>query len=689
MSLNRVMLAASLATLGACVSPPPAGPQQVDFTPRLTPAQPDTRASFECSGALPAVHRQICADDELARQDKALAESVRALFQRGDLVGALVLEANQRQWQLSRAQQCGLGEENGTDMTPNPQAIFCLKRMYQQRAGQLAVWASAQPAGPDKPNPWTHYVKVQVAEDRSNGSCTAIADALNQGLAANGRLSLARLPGAELLAGSQAANRRVSLNGQQFSVELHNAGSHAGHQQRARGVLLNGQVLVDDRLLPRWVSEQPNYGGRAHASSSQTGDYASLDIYRLGEETLLLANETWGYYSPAARGESAYAGLYRLGSEVSPRCLFRTYLTPPRGDTLRGLPRYAALDAELTALAGDPLPGYSQQDRRDAFERWKERQWTLLNLPLLGVDALGRYGRQAALHARHDAALESFFQWSERNLDNKQQYRRLMPMLQPAHQELVTMFAAQGLDAQQAASAADLLFHETLARTMENLQTPEQAPALPPAAASRYSPRYAIAPPAGALEQGRSFATLYSVVLNDAPLPVIRDFITYETEELGSRSGMGADGNTALMAAVNNPQAIELLLQQGFAVNAGNHWGKTALMHAVQAGQLESVRLLLQAGADVHAQTRPTPGAGAGGSDRKEAAAPRQTALLMAASQASEPLIDTLLAAGAARAAWEGYAQQVCQQLQNNPLLSAAQRDRYQRSTLCQGTTGR
>jgi hypothetical protein len=258
-------------------------------------------------------------------------------------------------------------------------------------------------------------------------------------------------------------------------------------------------------------------------------------------------------------------------------------------------------------------------------------------------------------------------------------------MLAPAHQELISMFSAQGLNAEEAGSAADLLFHETFARTMESLAAPAQPPALPAAAFAGYSPRYAMAPPAGALEQGRRFATLHSVLLNGAPLPVVRDFADYESATLGTQAGLGPDGNTALMAAAANPQAMAYLLQRGFAVNDQNLWGKTALMAAAQADQAQGARLLLEAGADLHAQTRPTPGAGVGWPDRREASAPRQTALLMAAGQAGAAVIDTLLNAGAARPLWAGYLPQVCQLLQSNLKLSSQQREGYQRSTMCQG----
>lgn len=687
MTINRLMLAASLAALGACVGAPVAGPPPPDLTLRLTPPKPDTRASFDCVGALPAVHRQICASDALAQQDKALAAFLRKRLTELDLPGALLLEANQRQWQLSRAGQCGLGEDSihESSTAANVEAVACLQSMYRKRDAEVRAWAVPQPAAPQERHAWASYVDVRVAEDRADGTCGAVAQALNQSLARAGRLDLSSLAGAQRVAGSNAHVSTAQINGQQISVELHDAGPYAGYQQRARGLRINGEVVMDDRVLPRWIAEQPNYGGRAHASSSQTGDYGSLDVFTHQGATLMLVSETWGYYSPAARGESAYAALYSLDGGLTPRCLFQTYLTPPRSNALRGLPLYSALDAELRELAGDPLAGHSQQERRDLSMRWEERRWTLLNLPLLGVDGLRANGREAAVRARQDAAFEQFFEWSERNIGAKQRYRRIMPMLQPAHQELVAMFSAQGLDAQEAGNAADLLFHETFARVMESLVTPAHPPALPLAPFARYNPRYSVAPAAGALEHGRRFATLHSVLLNGAPLPVVGDFIDYETANRGEQAGLGNDGNTALMAAVADPEVLAYLLQRGFAVNDRNLWGKTALMTATQADQPDSARLLLAAGADLHAQTQPMPGAGVGGPDRKEAAAPRQTALLLAAAQARAPMIDTLLNAGAARPVWDGYMRQVCRHLQSNPQLSSQQRESYQRSAMCTG----
>jgi uncharacterized protein YecT (DUF1311 family) len=683
---NAALLATavSVAFLSGCAGEPVAGP--VDYKPpppSLPTDRATTKASFECGGALPAVHRQICASDELSRLDRQLLEQYRTRVQAADMAGALLLEASHRQWQLGRAGHCGLGQESGTEISADSQAIGCLEALYRQRSRELASWPVAQPQAQSKAHAYASYVSYRLADSRDPALCTAMTADLNADLARHGRPSAARLPSATLLAGTHADKTSATVNGSQVQVDVYNAGPYAGYENRTRVLIVNGQPVLGQHTMPQWIAEQPNYGGRSHASSSQTGDYGSIDVFSRNGRTLVMVNETWGFYSPAARGESAFSGLYELqGQSVQPLCLFQTYLTPPRTNTLAGMPSYAQLQAELDKLAGDPLPGYAQQERRDNFQTWKERQWTLLNLPLLGADALTRFGREAAVRQRNDVAMDAFFNWSERSLNNKAMYRRVMPMLQPAHNEVVQMFSAQGLTDSDARASADLLFHETFARATENLSAPDQAPGLPLPPGANYQPRYAIAPVAGELERGRNFATLYSVLINNGPQNVVRDFIAYETDTFGRQRGIGPDSSPALLAALETPANVRLLLDSGFDVNGANAWGKTPLMAAAQLNELESARLLLANGADGHRQTTQSPGMGVGGPDRKEAASGRQTALLMAAREAEAGMIATLLDAGAARQLWKGYHQQVCNALDANSRLGEGERAAF-KEPLC------
>ncbi len=68
----------------------------------------------------------------------------------------------------------------------------------------------------------------------------------------------------------------------------------------------------------------------------------------------------------------------------------------------------------------------------------------------------------------------------------------------------------------------------------------------------------------------------------------------------------GADPNhlvyyeSALMKAVDQVDVLKLLLQKGAKVNVENPFGKTALFYAIQFGSLESIKALVEAGANVN-----------------------------------------------------------------------------------------
>lgn len=665
------------ALLAGCATEPVPPKPPVDMTPKLRQALIQTRASFDCSGALPSVHQQICADDQLAQLDRQLVARQHQLQQELDAVGSMLLAANHRQWLLSRNELCPVQAEQGRD----EQAIACLAAMYRQRGRQLEDWAATRVPAPAGRNAWASYAEYRLVDDR-DASCSRLEQELNQDLQQHGLPSPARLPGARVLAGSHAPSGNATVAGQQVRVELYNPGVYAGYQTRARGLSVNGQALLDDATLAFWVAEQPNYGGRAHAASSQTGDYGAIDVFLRDGRHLVLVNETWGFHSPAARGESAYAGFYALnGNSLQRLCLYQSYLTPPRTNTLAGLTVYSQLQSELDNMVGSPLPSLAQHERRDNFQHWKETQWTLLNLPLLGVDALQRQGREGAMRQRHDQVLEQLFQWTERTPDNKQAYRRLLPMLQPALEELRRLYTGQGLNSSEAATAADLLLHETLARAVESLASPAQRVELPLPAGASWQPRHAIAPQPGDLERGRNFATLHSVLLNNAPAHVVGDFIRYEQGALGTRWGLGPDDSPATLAAVGRPENLRLLLDAGMPVDVANRWGKTALMSAAEQNQLASVQLLLQRGASVHERTRISTRTGVGGLEQGQAL-DTQTPLLLAARHADAQLIDELVSAGALRQAWDGYDRQVCQALDSNTALDGAGRARAQ-SALC------
>ena len=149
------LIAAVLLT--ACAAPVPPKPP-IDKTPKAPSTLVQTRASFDCTGALPAVHRQICTDDQLARLDKELVARQHQLQQELDPVGSLLLAANHRRWLLSRAEQCDL-----VDGEPSAQGRACLVSLYQQRLQALQTWAQPAPVAPGGVHAMASYAEFRLA----------------------------------------------------------------------------------------------------------------------------------------------------------------------------------------------------------------------------------------------------------------------------------------------------------------------------------------------------------------------------------------------------------------------------------------------------------------------------------------------------------------------------------------------
>lgn len=132
-------------------------------------------------------------------------------------------------------------------------------------------------------------------------------------------------------------------------------------------------------------------------------------------------------------------------------------------------------------------------------------------------------------------------------------------------------------------------------------------------------------------------------------------------------------GETALMRAAGRSDVIALLLAAGADANRGNGFGKTALMHAVAEDDAEGVRTLLAAGADVNAATRPL-------ADLQlecyALRAGRRSVLMYAAWQASPPVLQLLLQAGADPLARDDQGETALAYLGRNTRATAAQRER-------------
>lgn len=677
--LVRLTFSALSLLLAACSEPSPPAPPTTTKTPLVL-----NLMSFDCESPQTVLQSLVCQNEMLAALDREMARTLRKGLGTLDLFGRAQLLADQRRWLLRRQSLCRLPvAEHG--VVPLG-AADCLKDMYQARIAELVV-ASARPQEYKRPGryPISTYVEFRLAEDTEPALCAGLGTRFNEALVAFGQIDPSRIHGFTELAGTHGPSSFMR-EGHTIDVPLYEAGPYASYQLRAQRLVIDGKTFLDENSLLDWTARMPNSGGRPNRSSSGTSDYAAIDVFRVDERDFVLVTDTWGYYAAVPTGESSHAGLYELvqGKDLQPRCLYRTYLIPPmppEDKVFDSLPAVKKLENLLLAMAGKVPAGLAQLERLDEWLFKAEMQWTLLNMPLLALDEVERFDRKTAWRRRHNVALETIFAWSERNLPSKLLYRRLLPALQPAHDEMVRAFlSTQGLRSDQAAAAADLLLMVMVDHAAENLAA--VSPAVDAAASSGYTRRYAVVPALGDLEKNRRYANLHSALLNRAPPDVIAEFIRIEADMPTGKLGRGAAGDTALMVAVRSPEVLPQLLAVGANPNAYNDWHKTALMTAAQFDQYESAQLLLAAGADVQRATIVWQSDGAGGPDNHEGATGGRTALMYAAASAHAPLLRLLLEHGAPVDARDGAGHTACHYLAQNKVLKGTEREEL-RSALC------
>ena len=378
----------------------------------------------------------------------------------------------------------------------------------------------------------------------------------------------------------------------------------------------------------------------------------------------------------AAIGESSYAGVFEIAGpgRVEPRCLYKTYLRPPAHGGFDALPNFAALNAALEALQGPPPEALDPNDRREAHLFDQELRWTLLNQPLIGTAQVRQAGWAGWLHRRQDATLDALFAWSERDLPSKILYHKLIALMRPAQDELVQAFeATDGLTPGEAAQAAELVLIERLEHSIGNYAGSAAITAAAPATLLTYRPRFAAAPNPGDLEAGRPIRSLHSAVLNHLPADALADYVKYEFMTPGHAHSTGAGGETSLMAAVETPETVSLLLNSGADPNEANAWAKTPLMAAAQADQPEAVRLLLERGAAPEAATIPW-SAAENGVEMFAIHTGGRTALMYAAAHAHPDLITLLLDRGAQPQDRDSSGRRACDYLGDNPALTETER---------------
>jgi len=628
--------------------------------------------SFDCGEAASAVQDMVCGSPSLSGLDKELASALRRQLRQADLIGRDQLLATQRHWLVTRRTACAIPPARQQDLSPDPALETCLARLYHERIAAVSGWSV--PAHGDAVAPIAAYVGIKGADYRDPGLCTPLSGILEAAIQRSGKLDPSQLPELTELAGTHGA---ASVDQPyHLAVSSYEGGADQSYQLRARALFAGAgdRPALDQTAFTTWVKAQPNAGGRFSLIASDAKDFAAIDIIRYQGRLLALAVEPWGYYSPGAIGESSYAGLFEIlgPGQIEPRCLYKTYLRPPVHGAFDALPNYSQLTALLDALQGVAPEDFDPNDRRETHLFEQELRWTLLNLPLIGTAEVRQAGWAGWLHHREDATLDALFAWSERDLPSKILYRKLIALMRPAQDELAQTFQqAQGLTPGEAGQAAELVLVELLERDIGTYPGSAAIEAARPSTLLAYRPRFATAPLPGDLEGGRPIRSLHSAVLNHLPEDALADYIKYEFLTPGHAHSTGAGGETSLMAAVEVPGTVALLLQAGANPNEANAWHKTPLMAAAQADQPEAARLLLAGGANPEATTIALT-ADEGGVPMFQIHTGGRTALMYAAANAHPALIRLLLDGGAKPQDRDTAGRRACDYVSDNAALTAA-----------------
>ena len=460
----RRALAASLALLVAGCQPPLTIAFETPKPPPATAAAEGNTTSFNCFEASTPAEHAVCSDATLAQRDLAMGRAFHTALRNADLFSRDAILAGQSGWSAGLATRCKLGD--GTQ--PGTDARSCLAEAYREQEAALDAWPKSQTSAAEAAA-IAQYVVFKPAMQRDPALCAAIARDANASLAASGSVDPQLFPGAAELAGSHGPASAVVSNNR-IEVAQQDANVFGGYQRRAGGLGIDGAAVLTSLSLGNLVRTQgSNRGGRFSAFASQTGDYASIDVFSRNGQVAALVTDPWGFYAPATAGEFAHAGVWILdGAAVTPACLFDVYRTPPDHGGFDALAAFPGWRDQLHRIAASNADEAGVTALRDQSQLRAETDWMLLNAPLVvRAQALSGFPGggdwNAWLRHRHDQVLDALLAWSQRDPANQAVFATVFQSLRPVAQELVTTYQqTQGLTAEEAKQAGALAVMEFL-----------------------------------------------------------------------------------------------------------------------------------------------------------------------------------------------------------------------------------
>ena len=441
-------------------------------------------ASANCAEASTAAETAICASASTIAANREAVAALQAALRGAGLFGRDAVLASQRAWLLALPARCAIPD---LPAAPPPGAGACLASALQDRAHALRAWPSADARGG-----LSDYVVLRApaggAAQPGGAFCATLALRANDALRQTGALDPAAM-GYQEVAGSHGPASAAGV-----SVDLYDANVFGLFQRRARSVSLaagpGSAPVVTPVSLTELADRQntANGGGRFSAFASQTGDYGSIDVFRDGARTLVLAADAWGSTTPASPGEAAHAGVWDITAVgAAPVCLFDTYTRPADPGPFEAAQDVMRWREALARVRDSESPPLGTAFARDQGQLAADTDFVVLHMPLLAV-------RQAAgtntlwLRHRHDQVLDALFAWSSRDPANKALFDQVFALLRPAATELVRVYqTAQGLNATEAAQAGGIAVMELLYQATVNIAPGLGGdPSLPPGTRPHY-----------------------------------------------------------------------------------------------------------------------------------------------------------------------------------------------------------
>ena len=245
----------------------------------------------------------------------------------------------------------------------------------------------------------------------------------------------------------------------------------------------------------------------------------------------------------------------------------------------------------------------------------------------------------------YSSALLGFLNsWGTQSLYNYRIYQRIAAALPKATDTLAGYYQKQfGLKKDEAGKAARDALDQALSASLVHDAKPETVASIQSNGdPEQFRKRY---------HEAATNGLLAPVMLRKAVLMGMTDLISDTPNTQIGNPNDGAygdpsaeDGEPILFYALDNLAIARLLIDKGANIQAGNWFGKTALMYAAQWDLLEIAKLLIDNHINVNAATPAVE------DPMQECSAPTitgRTALMYAAENASAPLIEMLLKAGA------------------------------------------